>query len=128
MDECIFAHRCIVETLEGLRDGLTQFSDPSRTAVIYSIKPDDPIQIYDPQNLLTGQQPKFKKLYIDTDDWGNKTAISYDKKKFSNLIPEKNLKLAGLISYGGCSSSVLYQREINQIFLSLLILKDGMAF
>ncbi len=109
MDECIFAYRCIVETIEGLREGLTQFSGPSRTAVIYSIKPDDPIHIYDPQNLLTGHEPKFKELYIDTDEWRKKTAISYDKKKFSNLIPEKNLELAGLISYGGRSSSVVYQ-------------------
>jgi hypothetical protein len=62
MDECIFAYRCIVETIEGLREGLTQFSGPSRTAVIYSIKPDDPIHIYDPQNLLAGHEPKFKEL------------------------------------------------------------------
>jgi len=109
MDKCTFANRCIVETIDGLRDGLTHFSGPSRTAVIYSIKPDDPIQIYDPLSLLTGHEPKFKELYIDTDEWRKKTAISYDKKKFSNLIPEKNLGLAGLISYGGRSSSVVYQ-------------------
>ncbi|MBU8909807.1 MAG: DNA integrity scanning protein DisA nucleotide-binding domain protein [Desulfobacterales bacterium] len=109
MDKCTFTDRCIVETIDGLRDGLTHFSGPSRTAVIYSIKPDDPIQIYDPQSLLTGHEPKFKELYIDTDEWRKKTDISYDKKKFSNLIPEKNLGLAGLISYGGRSSSVVYQ-------------------
>lgn len=109
MDRCNFTHRCIVETLEGLQEGLTHFSGPSRTAVIYSIKPDDPIQIYDPQSLLTGHEPKFKELYIDTDEWWQKSAISYDKKKFSNLIAEKNLELAGLISYGGRSSSVGYQ-------------------
>lgn len=109
MDECTFTHRCIVETLEGLRDGLTHFSGPSRTAVIYSIKPDDPILIYDPLSLLAGHEPKLKELYIDTDAWRKKTTISYDKKKFNNLIPEKNLELAGLISYGGRSSSVVYQ-------------------
>ena len=109
MDKCAFTNRCIVETIDGLRDGLTHFSGPSRTAVIYSIKPDDPIQIYDPLSLLTGHEPKFKELYIDTDEWRKKTVISYDKKKFSNLIPEKNLGLAGLISYGGRSSSVVYQ-------------------
>jgi len=109
MDECTFTHRCIVETIDGLQEGLTHFSGPSRTAVIYSIKPDDPIQIYDPQSLLTGHEPKFKELYLDTDEWQKKAAISYDKKKFSNLIPEKNLELAGLISYGGRSSSAVYQ-------------------
>ncbi|WP_300464652.1 DNA integrity scanning protein DisA nucleotide-binding domain protein [Desulfobacula sp.] len=109
MDECTFAHTCIVETAEGLRAGLSHFSGPSRTAVIYSIKPDDPMQIFDPQGLLTGHEPKFKELYIDADKWRGKTPFAYDKKKFSNLITEKNLELAGLISYGGRSSSVVYQ-------------------
>lgn len=85
MDECTFTHRCIVETLDGLRDGLTHFSGPSRTAVIYSIKPDDPIHIYDPQNLLAGHEPKFKELYIDTDEWRKKAAIVYDKKKIQQF-------------------------------------------
>ncbi len=109
MDECTFTYRCIVETLDGLRDGLTQFSGPSRTAVIYSIQPDDPMQIYDPLNLLAGHEPKFKELFIDTDEWRKKSNIIYDKKKFTNLIAEKNLQLSGLISYGGRSSSVVYQ-------------------
>ncbi len=108
MDEYTFSHQCIKETMEGLREGLNHFSGPSRTAVIYSIKPNDPIYIFDPQNLLAGHEPKFKELYLDT-EWRKKAAICYDKKKFSNLIPEKNLELAGLVSYGGRSSSVIYQ-------------------
>ncbi|THB74834.1 MAG: DNA-binding protein [Desulfobacteraceae bacterium] len=109
MAEYPFIRRCITETMEGLREGLTLFSASSRTAVIYSIKPDDPIFIFDPQNLLIGHEPKFKELYIDSDDWHKKNSLRYDKKKFSNVIPEKNLELAGLISYGGRSSSVGYQ-------------------
>lgn len=109
MNEFTFTHMCIKQTAEGMREGLTHFSGPSRTAVIYAIKPKDPISIYDPQNLLAGHEPKFKELYIDSAGWREKTAIGYDKKKFSNLIPEKNLELAGLISYGGRSSSVVYQ-------------------
>jgi hypothetical protein len=93
-----FIRRCITETIEGLREGLTLFSGPSRAAVIYAVKPDDPMYIFDPQNLLVGHEPKFKELYIDSDDWRNKCCIKYDKKKFSNLIPEQNLGLAGLIS------------------------------
>lgn len=109
MDDFTFSHMCIKQTAEGLREGLTHFSGPSRTAIIYSIQPEDPIYIYDPQNLLAGHEPKFKELYIDSDAWQKETAIGYDKKKFSNLIPEKNLELAGLISYGGRSSSLVYQ-------------------
>ncbi len=104
-----FIRRCITETLEGLKEGLTRFSGPSRAAVIYAITPDDPIHIFDPQNLLAGHEPKFKKLYIDSDDWRTKCSIKYDKKKFSNVIPEENLGLAGLISYGGRSSAIVYQ-------------------
>lgn len=104
-----FIRRCITETLEGLREGLTLFSGPTRAAVIYAVTPDDPIYIFDPQNLLAGHEPKFKELYVDSDDWRNKCFIQYDKKKFSNLIPEPNLGLAGLISYGGRSSSIVYQ-------------------
>ena len=104
-----FIRRCITETIEGLREGLTLFSGPSRAAVIYAMTPDDPIYIFDPHNLLVGHEPKFKELYIDSDDWRNKCSIKYDKKKFSNLIPEQNLGLAGLISYGGRSSSIVYQ-------------------
>ncbi len=114
MDEYTFVHRCITETIEGLQEGLTHFSGPSRTAVMYSIKPKDPMYIYDPQNLLAGHEPKFKELYIDSDEWRKKTFLYYDKKKFSNLIPEKNLELAGLISYGGRSSSVVYQMWFTQ--------------
>jgi hypothetical protein len=109
MDDLTFTHMCIKQTAEGMREGLTHFSGPSRTAVVYSVKPGDPLYVYDPQNLLAGHEPKFKELYLDSDAWREKNAIGYDKKKFSNLIPEKNLELAGLISHGGRSSSVFYQ-------------------
>jgi len=109
MDEYTFNCSCITESIEGLREGLTHFSGPSRTAVIYAIKPEDPISIYDPQNLLVGHEPKIKELYLDRNEWRKRFNLCYDKKKFSNLIPEKNLELAGLISCGGCSSSVAYQ-------------------
>ncbi len=109
MDEYTFNCRCITESIEGLREGLSHFSGPSRTAVIYAIKPEDPICIYDPQNLLAGHELKLKELYIDTDEWRKRTNLCYDKKKFSDMIPEKNLELAGLISWGGCSSSVVFQ-------------------
>ena len=97
MDEYAFNCSCIRESMEGLREGLTHFSGPSRTAVIYAIKPEDPIYIYDPQNLLAGHEPKIKELYLDVDAWRRRINLCYDKKKFSNLVPEKNLELAGLI-------------------------------
>jgi hypothetical protein len=80
MQECSFAHACIAETIDGLRDGLTRFSGPSRTAVIYAIRPDDPMYVYDPQRLLTGHEPKFKELYIDSDEWKKRDPCPMIKK------------------------------------------------
>jgi len=103
-----FTSTCVRETIEGLRDGLSHFSGPSRAAVIYVIEPFHPVYVYDPLNLLRGHEPKFKELYLSSDEW-RKSSIVYDRKQFNNMIVEKNLQLAGLISYGGRSSSVFYQ-------------------
>ena len=99
----------MVDTVEGLRDGLAHFSGPSRVGVIFTVMPDDPVRIYDPQNLLRGHEPKFKELYLETDAWRRNAEISSAKNRFGHMLPEKNLELAGLISYGGRSSSVYYQ-------------------
>ena len=109
MDEQLFIRQCITETAEGLREGLTRFSGPSRVAVIYAVQPGEPMNVYDPQNLLAGHEPKFKELFLDKNEWKTKCLLSYDKKKYSNMLPEKNLELAGLISYGGRSGTVSYQ-------------------
>ena len=104
-----FTCQCVSDTLDGLRDGLSHFSGPSRASVIYAIAPDDPVFICDPQNLLRGHEPRFKELYLDNDQWRCHVPISSDKNRFSYMLPEKNLQLAGLISFGGRSSSVFFQ-------------------
>jgi hypothetical protein len=104
-----FTCQCIMDTIDGLCDGLTHFSGPSRVAVIYAISPGDPMFICDPQHLLQGHEPKFKELYLDSDTWRKQAIIQKYKSKFSHMQPEKNLELAGLISFGGRSSSVFYQ-------------------
>ena len=104
-----FTCQCVSDTLDGLRDGLSHFSGPSRASVIYAIAPNDPVFICDPQNLLRGHEPRFKELYLDNDQWRCHVPISSDKNRFSYMLPEKNLQLAGLISFGGRSSSVFFQ-------------------
>ena len=104
-----FTCRCIAQTIDGLCDGLSHFSGPSRSAVIYSLLPHDHVCIYDPKHLLQGHELKLKDLYIDSNDWRKNAGSSGDKRKFSHMLPEKNLELAGLISRGGRSSSVFYQ-------------------
>ena len=61
--------QCIDTVAEGLRDGLSHFSGPSRTALIYAQDSRGPIRIFDPQNLLRGHEPKFQELYLDSDVW-----------------------------------------------------------
>ncbi|MBW2513470.1 MAG: DNA integrity scanning protein DisA nucleotide-binding domain protein [Deltaproteobacteria bacterium] len=108
LDE-IFICNCVADTADGLRDGLSHFSGPSRVAVIYAIEPDSPVLIYDPQNLLKDHEPRLKELFMDTDDWRNRPRQPFLKNGSFHMVPEKNLQLAGIISYGGRSSSVFYQ-------------------
>jgi len=105
-----FRNLCLFYTLDGLRDGLTHFSGPSRAALIYAVKPDDPTYVYDPQHLLQEHGPILKELYLQSNQWRKGVAEEVRKKMLSGHIhAEKNLQLAGLISYGGRSRSVFYQ-------------------
>lgn len=104
-----FVARCIIDTLAGLREGLTRFSGNSRSAVIFCLNPGEPLLICDPQNLLRGYEPKLKDIYIDNQDWKDKDYLRYDRKLFNQIAPVENLQLDGLISYGGRSGAVYYQ-------------------
>ena len=104
-----FKNLCLFDTLDGLQEGLCHFSGPSRVAVIYAEKPDTPLYVYDPHNLLDGHEPKFKELYIDSDDWRSK-GLKIDRNDiFGHIYPEKNLELAGLISFGARCRHIFYQ-------------------
>jgi hypothetical protein len=104
-----FVCKAIMDTADGLSDGLSHFSGPSRVAVIYAIDPQDPVQIYDPQDLLKGHEPILKERYLDTPEWRRVAPPSAGKKSFRNMAPVGDLELAGLISFGGRSGSVFYQ-------------------
>jgi hypothetical protein len=93
---------------EGLEEGLCHYSGQSKLAIIYAIRPEDPVFIYDPQYLLRGHEPKLKELYLDSNEWrdhSGKEALG----GFGRLSPVENLQLAGLISFGGKSDSLFYQ-------------------
>ena len=108
-DECYFICKCIGETIDGLRDGLCRFSGPSRSALIYAVGPDDPMKIVDPQNLLQGHEPKFRELFVDSEQWRDYRVSAGNKRKFGHMRPLEDLGLAGLISYGGRSGPVFFQ-------------------
>ncbi|MFC1824705.1 DNA integrity scanning protein DisA nucleotide-binding domain protein [Thermodesulfobacteriota bacterium] len=100
---------CLFHVLDGLSEGLSLFSGQSRAAVIYAETSDDPVRVYDPQNLLEGHEPRLKELYLDSDEWRENAPNTVGMKLFGEIYPEKNLQLAGLISYGGRTGSIFYQ-------------------
>ena len=109
MRKTAFIKRCISDTLEGLRDGLSHFSPVSRAALIYAMDAQGPAYIYDPQDLLRGHEPIFNELYIQREIWKATESVPRGMDQPGFLQREKNLELAGLISFGGRSKSVFYQ-------------------
>ena len=104
-----FTCHCIGDTLDGLRDGLSHFSGPSRAAMVFAIGSDTPMFIFDPQNLLSGHEPRLKELYVENQEWRTRPSIYRGSLKYSHIMMEKNLQMTGLVSYGGRSGSVYYQ-------------------
>ncbi len=104
-----FTCHCIGDTMDGLRDGLSHFSGPSRAAMVFAMGADAPMFIFDPQNLLAGHEPRLKELYVDNQSWRDHHPIQRGSLKYSHIMPEKNLQMTGLISFGGRSGSVHYQ-------------------
>ena len=104
-----FTCRCLMEIMEGLQAGLSHFSGPSRTAVIFALTPEDHVFICDPQNLLEGHEIKLKEIYLDNDQWRRSVKIRKYRSEIGHMIPEDNLHLAGLIAFGGRTRAVSYQ-------------------
>jgi hypothetical protein len=109
MEKEAFRFQCISDTLIGLQEGLCHFSQPSRVALIYAVERDSPMRIYDPQNLLSGHEPIFKELFIDSETWREKTPEQLTLKSSSDMLRVENLQLTGLISFGGRSRALFYQ-------------------
>ena len=104
-----FKNLCLFHIIDGLRQGLSHFSGPSRAALIYAEKADDPIRVYDPQDLLRGHEPKLEEIYLASNQWRVNAPNTQDFILFGQMYPEKNLELSGLISYGGRTRSIFYQ-------------------
>ncbi len=109
MSDESYPNMCIFHTLDGLREGLSRFSEPSRVALIYAVRADDPIRIYDPQNLLKEHEPILRELFLDSDEWRRAPTDFEMVRRFGQIQVVKNLDLTGLISCGGRSYSIFYQ-------------------
>jgi len=104
-----FKNLVLFRVLEGLREWLSQFSGPSRIALIYAERHDDPVHVYDPQDLLRGHEPKLKEIYLDQESWRTISPGVRHVTFLGEVSPEGKLDLAGLISFGGRTRSISYQ-------------------
>ena len=108
MENDSFKNLCIFNVHDALRDGLSHFSQQSRAALLYALERDDPIRIYDPQNLLRGHEPKLKELFLEHQEWrlepGDNVSL-----KFMEPIEVGDYSLTGLICYGSRSRSCYFQ-------------------
>lgn len=106
----LFAQRCIGETLQGLREGLSLFSGPSRAAVIFCLTPGSDLYILDPQDILS-DHIRVLRDYFSTKN--NLLRLSPASKSFGKTekdqTPLQPLEIDGLISCSDTSPSIMYQ-------------------
>ncbi len=107
----VFYHKlCIANILKGVEEGLSKYSNPSKVALIFSVQENDPVSVFDPQNILRGHEPKLKEIFYDNgDEWRQQIKEKISGQPQGYIMPENDLALAGLISYGGSSNDFFYQ-------------------
>ena len=104
-----FVKKCVRDTLEGLRAGITHFSGPSTVAVIYNLGTGSPLYIFDPSNLLGDHAPILRTTYLENDDWSRRTGLSSGACHYNLIEYINDLQLDGVVSSGGKSATVPYQ-------------------
>jgi len=96
----------IITIHDGLSAGLSHFSQTSRAAAVYAVKPGDPLRVHDPQNLLAGHELKLKEIFADSEAWRSGPPAAGWPADHAPVAPPP---LSGLIACGGRSRTVAYQ-------------------
>jgi hypothetical protein len=110
MDQMLYQKLCVANIMNGVTEGLTQFSHPSRVALIFAADPDDPVKVLDPQDLLRGHAVKIQTMFCEEQDqWRTRIKTEIDHQPRGYQIPENDLALSGLITYGCSCSDFFYQ-------------------
>lgn len=105
-----YCNLVIQNIYSGLVEGLSNFSQQSRVALIYARHKSDPLCIHDPQKLLKGHEPRLKEVYFDNEMiWRENLDKTIESQPDGYFITSDNLQLAGTISFGGSSGSFFYQ-------------------
>lgn len=100
----LFFERCIIDTLHGLREGLSMFSGKSRIAVIFSLNNDSDYYIFDPQNLLGEHAPKLKDIFYNQDK-----PFNVENCLSNQNHSDPSIDLNGLICCHSSSPSIHHQ-------------------
>ena len=90
----------IHNSLDGLREGLSHFSGPSRVALLLALAPGDPLHVIDPQQLLNGHEPRLEELYCSTAGWKTPHPALACLRS-GDIIPAPDPGLTGLLAFGG---------------------------
>ena len=110
MNQDLYKKLCIANILNGVTEGLSKFTRPSRVALIFATRPDDPLMIFDPKGLLRGHESRLNEIfYTHNGHWREKNQRKIETQPRGYLIPENDLALSGLVAYGGSSSDFFYQ-------------------
>ncbi|MCG8568068.1 MAG: DNA integrity scanning protein DisA nucleotide-binding domain protein [Desulfobacterales bacterium] len=110
MNQAVYQKLSVANIMNGVTEGLSKFSKPTRVALIYAGQPDSPVRILDPQDLLRGHESKIRELFQSNNgDWRNRIHKDISLQPRGCLVPENNLALSGLISYGCSSNEFFYQ-------------------
>lgn len=107
MSNTSFENICIFHVLDGLRDGLSHFSQPSRAALIYAETPNSQPRICDPQNLLEGHEPKLQDFYLYSNKWRGEPVTGNELHLIEG--DENGLDMSGIISLAARSKHMHYQ-------------------
>lgn len=100
----------IANILKGVEDGLSKYSSLSRVALVYAVREDDPVMVFDPQNILRGHEPRLKEIfYDDYDQWKANIQDKIAGQPHDYIVPEEEPALAGLISWGGSCCDFFHQ-------------------
>ena len=103
-------NRCILNTVEGLAAGLCHFSPPSRVALVYALNKNEPLRVYDPQNLLGGHEPRLKELFLDSSHWKKNFLDNFGEELLVQIRHEDYVHpLSGIISFCGQSRPLFLQ-------------------
>ncbi|MCP4021922.1 MAG: DNA-binding protein [Desulfobacteraceae bacterium] len=110
MIKTYYHRQCIANIVNGAAEGLSKYSRATKVALVFVPGPNDPVEVYDPQNLLRGHEFKLKERFLDNPDlWKKEVREKLVGQPIGYHVPQPDLELAGLISYGSSCNDFFYQ-------------------